>query len=94
MDGLNRYDWYELKTFRPSSDPSVSGFHYIDEDKYGFIWASSYHIGIFRFNPVLEKFEFFNYVNEEKHAGTYELTLVSSVRKDVIFRKRDFIVIF
>ncbi|MEJ2617028.1 MAG: two-component regulator propeller domain-containing protein, partial [Ignavibacteriaceae bacterium] len=61
-EGLNRYDGYELKTFELSSDRwPHTGFHYITEDEYGFLWASPYRVGVFRFNPALEKFEFFNY---------------------------------
>ena len=61
-EGLNRYDGYELKTYELSSDRwPHTGFHHITEDEYGFLWASPYRVGVFRFNPALEKFEFFNY---------------------------------
>ena len=61
-EGLNRYDGYELKTFELPQDlwPST-GFHYLTEDEHGFLWASPHRIGVFRFNPALEKFEFFDY---------------------------------
>ncbi|MEJ2495265.1 MAG: two-component regulator propeller domain-containing protein, partial [Ignavibacteriaceae bacterium] len=61
-EGLNRYDGYELKTFNASSDVwGSAGYHYTAEDKHGFIWGGSFYGEVFRFNPALEKFEFFNH---------------------------------
>jgi len=58
-DGLCRFDGYEIKVFRNTSDPkSISGNRILslEEDDNGFIWVGTYKNGLNRFDPRTNEF--------------------------------------
>ena len=59
-DGLNRYDGYNFKSFKPDPDvPSSLSDRWINsilEDKEGYIWVATGQGGLNRFDPRAEKF--------------------------------------
>lgn len=62
-NGLCRYDGYEIKVFRSSSNPnSISGNRILSiaEDNNGFIWVGTYQNGLNRFDKRKSSFTHFN----------------------------------
>ena len=65
QDGLNRYDGYTFKIFKP--DPDVPGslsdrwITSILEDKDGYLWVGTRQGGLNRFDPSLEEFTQFTH---------------------------------
>ena len=58
-DGLCRFDGYEIKVFRNTSNPnSISGNRILSlaEDDNGFIWVGTYKNGVNRFDPRTNEF--------------------------------------
>jgi len=65
QDGLNRYDGYNFKVYKPDSDipDSISDrwITAIVEDKQGYIWVGTRQGGLNRFDPRLETFTHYMY---------------------------------
>ena len=82
QDGLNRYDGYTFKIFRPVSDDSQSindrWINTLFQDKHGFIWIGTRLGGLNRYDPTTGLFTHF--VNDPGNAST----LISD-RVQVIF---------
>lgn len=60
-DGLNRYDGYSFKVFKPdlncSNCPSGHNISGLFVDTKGFLWIYFFGDGLTKYNPVLERFE-------------------------------------
>ena len=72
-DGLNKYDGYNFKVFRPSKNTSssISGriIQKIESDYYGNLWIASLDGGLNYYN--LEKEIFFNFSKKLSQFGNY-----------------------
>ena len=72
-DGLNKYDGYNFKVFRPSKNTSasISGriIQKIESDYYGNLWIASLDGGLNYYN--LEKETFFNFSEKLSQFGNY-----------------------
>lgn len=68
-DGLSRFDGTKFKIFKfsPDGDLRNNVFHHILEDKNGNIWVAT-EGGIYIYDPLMEKFERFNGVTENKES--------------------------
>ena len=67
-DGLNRFDGYEFKIFRPSdTENSISGLFIwdIDQDKDGNLWIGTNNGGLSKYDPIFEKFTHFKNTIED-----------------------------
>ena len=64
-DGLNRYDGYAFKTFKPDPDVPTSlsdrWITSIVEDQNGYLWIGTRQGGLNRFDPKSEQFQHFLY---------------------------------
>ncbi|HKJ37399.1 MAG TPA: two-component regulator propeller domain-containing protein [Anaerolineales bacterium] len=67
-DGLNRYDGYTFKTFKPDPDnPNSLSDRFINsivEDSDGFIWIGTRQGGLNRYDPRTEKFSQYRHNDE------------------------------
>ncbi len=67
-DGLNRYDGYNFKTFKPDPDiiNSLSDrwITAIVEDKEGYLWIGTRQGGLNRYDPRIEQFTLFHHDKE------------------------------
>ncbi|HMB24818.1 MAG: two-component regulator propeller domain-containing protein [Chloroflexota bacterium] len=64
-DGLNRYDGYTFKTYKPDPDAAYSlsdrWINSIVEDRDGYLWIATRQGGLNRFDPRTEQFTHFLY---------------------------------
>ena len=64
-DGLNRYDGYTFKTFKPDPDnPNSMSDRWISaivQDKEGYLWIGTRQGGLNRYDPKTENFSHFNH---------------------------------
>lgn len=60
-NGIDSFDGYTFKTYKSNYGNDVNLTHnrvdYINEDKYGYLWALTYDNRVHRFNPSTETFE-------------------------------------
>jgi ligand-binding sensor domain-containing protein/signal transduction histidine kinase len=65
QDGLNRYDGYEIKTYRPrSSDPYSLTDRWISSlfvDRDGYLWIGTRQGGLNRYDPYRDQFSHYRY---------------------------------
>ncbi len=65
-DGLNRYDGYHFKTYRPDPDDpaSLSDRFIVDlyEDNEGYLWIATYQGGLNKYDPRTDKFSNFRHI--------------------------------
>ncbi len=70
-DGLNRFDGYSFKVFRPDpGDPNSISSHVIydlHQDKQGIIWIATYD-GLSRFDPDTEQFEHYRHNDNDPNS--------------------------
>ncbi|MBL8063148.1 MAG: GAF domain-containing protein [Anaerolineales bacterium] len=80
-DGLNRYDGYNFKTYKPDannpfslSDRSITA---IVEDREGILWVGTRQGGLNRYDPITGKFTFFRHDkdNDQSLASNHITTL-------------------
>ncbi len=68
-DGLNRYDGYTFKTYRPEpNDPaSLSDRYILDlyEDNEGYLWIATRQGGLNKYDPRTDKFSSFRHVPDD-----------------------------
>jgi ligand-binding sensor domain-containing protein len=83
-DGLNRYDGYEIKTFRPDPDvPNSLTDRWITslcEDSQGYLWIGTRQGGLNRYDPVNGQFT--HYKNDPENAYSLSSNNVSSILHD------------
>ena len=83
-DGLNKYDGYTFKVFKPDSknQNSISNnqIKVVYEDKQGYIWVGTGSGGLCRFDKKSEKFT--TYTNNEKDPNSISADAVYSVFED------------
>lgn len=67
-DGLNRYDGYEFKTYKPDPDTPTSlsdrWITSIVEDREGYLWIGTRQGGLNRYDPRTEQFTIFRHDRE------------------------------
>lgn len=77
-EGLNRYDGYKIKVYKPSFDGQLSVssnmISSITQDKDGNVWIATSGEGLNRYNPVDETFRHYKY-NPEDSTGVQNNTL-------------------
>jgi signal transduction histidine kinase/ligand-binding sensor domain-containing protein/DNA-binding response OmpR family regulator len=60
FNGLNKYDGYEFKIYKPTENPTSSAginrITSIREDKHGKLWVQTYDGRMYRFDPATERF--------------------------------------
>ena len=88
MDGLNRFDGLEMKTYRPDPDDSTAitdGFiHGIHQHKSGKLWISTRDGGLTIFDPITETFESRNSeTNKEFNFPGSQISLLYKDSKDI-----------
>ncbi|MEO6166111.1 MAG: two-component regulator propeller domain-containing protein, partial [Chitinophagales bacterium] len=70
--GLDRYDGYTFKTYRYSpehTDYIRPGFFTpMVQDSSGIIWINNSNAGVYAFNPVTEKFIFYNHIPSDSNS--------------------------
>lgn len=83
-DGLNRFDGYDFKIFRPDPDnpntlpaPDVTC---LLEDKNGVLWIGSFDGGLSRFHRETEIFE--NYLHNPKDPNSLSSNLITDLLQD------------
>ena len=73
LDGLNRYDGYQIVTYKPHAGNPYSLLDHrikdVFQDKDGFLWIKTYKNGFSCYNPVLDTFT--NYWSENKNESDY-----------------------
>lgn len=83
-DGLNRYDGYNFKVYKPDtnnpfslSDRSITA---VVEDQKGILWVGTRQGGLNRYDPVTGKFTYFQHDkdNDQSLANNYVTTLALS----------------
>ena len=83
-DGLNKYDGYSFKTYRPDpeNENSIPSnlIHDIIPDNDGFIWMVNTNMGISRFNPADETVE--RFISDSKNENSLSTNIVSSLYVD------------
>lgn len=82
-DGLNRFDGYDFKVFRPSLDStSITGIFIWDmkQDKEGNLWIGMNYGGVNKYDPILDKF--ISYKHSEDDTTTISSNFVRSVLVD------------
>lgn len=69
QDGLNRYDGYNFKVYKPNpEDPNSLSDGWIEslfEDSDGYLWIGTYQGGLNRYNPNTNTFTQFHHIPEE-----------------------------
>ena len=69
QDGLNRYDGYNFKVYKPSpEDPNSLSDGWIEslyEDRDGYLWVGTYQGGLNRYDPNTDTFTQFRHIPEE-----------------------------
>jgi serine phosphatase RsbU (regulator of sigma subunit)/ligand-binding sensor domain-containing protein len=89
VDGLNKYDGYSLKIFRPdpTNTNSISSPFLRDviEDGRGFIWVATNGNGLNRYNPRTGRFKRFNHdpADDASLSHDYVWALYESSRGDI-----------
>ena len=85
-DGLNRYDGYNFKTFKPDPDVASSlsdrWINAILEDKEGFIWVATGQGGINRYDPNSQQFT--RFLHDEQNPAS-----LSDNHVNVLFMDKD-----
>lgn len=80
-DGLNRYDGYRIKVFKPDpDDPYTIGGNYIShiaEDKKGNIWVSTIGGGLNKFDPETNKF--YRYLHQEDNSKSIASNAITKI---------------
>jgi ligand-binding sensor domain-containing protein/signal transduction histidine kinase len=83
-DGLNRYDGYAFKTFKPDPDVSSSlsdrWINAILEDDQGLIWVATGQGGISRYDPSTQQFT--RFVHDEQNESSLSNNHVNVLYKD------------
>jgi ligand-binding sensor domain-containing protein/signal transduction histidine kinase len=83
-DGLNRYDGYNFKTFKPDPDVSSSlsdrWINSIVEDDQGYIWVATNQGGISRYDPGTQQFT--RFLHDEKNPSSLSDNHVNVLYKD------------
>ncbi|MFN8412222.1 MAG: two-component regulator propeller domain-containing protein [Anaerolineales bacterium] len=84
-DGLNRYDGYSFKVFKPNEDdPNSLSDRWITsmvEDNEGYLWVGTRVGGISRYNPVTGKFT--RYLHDESNPLSIISNKISSLLMDI-----------
>jgi len=69
QDGLNRYDGYSFKIYKPDvDDPNSLSDRWVTsltEDRFGYLWIGTRLGGLNRYNPVTGKFKHFTHDNTD-----------------------------
>lgn len=69
QDGLNRYDGYNFKVYKPNpEDPNSLGDGWVEslyEDRDGYLWVGTYQGGLNRYDPNTDTFTQFRHIPEE-----------------------------
>jgi ligand-binding sensor domain-containing protein/signal transduction histidine kinase len=69
QDGLNRYDGYNFKVYKPDpEDPNSISDGWIEalyEDRDGYLWVGTYQGGLNRYDPKTDTFTQFRHIPEE-----------------------------
>ncbi|MCG3206470.1 MAG: Sensor histidine kinase RcsC [Anaerolineae bacterium] len=72
LDGLNKYDGYEFKVYKPDPDDPGSLSHNsvlsLHEDKAGALWVGTDGGGLDRFNPTTETFTHYRHNPDDPHS--------------------------
>ena len=83
-DGLNRYDGYNFKTFKPDPDVSSSlsdrWINAILEDEQGLIWVATGQGGISRYDPSTQQFT--RFVHDTQNPSSLSDNHVNVLYKD------------
>jgi signal transduction histidine kinase/ligand-binding sensor domain-containing protein/DNA-binding response OmpR family regulator len=76
QDGLNRYDGYEFKVFRPGPGKNDLLHHWVTflyKDSYGDIWIRYNKLGLPRYSPKTETFRTYLHAPNNKHSIVSDL---------------------
>jgi signal transduction histidine kinase/ligand-binding sensor domain-containing protein len=82
-DGLNRFDGYEFKIYRPAIDDpdglNISNIHSLFEDRDGFIWLGGCMGGIIRYDPYQDSFQ---QLNPDSNVPNIKILTIYSIEQD------------
>lgn len=86
LDGLNRYDGYEFKVYKPDpDDPGAISDKFISallEDSDGFLWVGTDQGGLNRFDPATETFTSFR--ADPKDPGSLSSNTITAIIEDSV----------
>jgi len=84
MDGINRYDGYEIKVYKhdptDSNSPRSTLYRRVLEDSQGMLWFGSVDGGLSRFNPETEQWT--NFWNDPRDPGSFGGAAIWAIAED------------